>query len=66
MAEPSGPPRRQCGRCRLLFDGDPTLEPQARPQWWLCPPCRAFLLPNRPAEADTDPDLALLGADNQH
>jgi len=34
---------QQCGRCRLLFEGDPTLHPPARPDWWLCPPCRAIL-----------------------
>ena len=38
------PPAQQCGRCRLLFEGDPTLHPAARPDWWLCPPCRAILL----------------------
>ena len=38
------PQRQQCGRCRLLFEGDPTLHPAARPDWWLCPPCRAVLL----------------------
>lgn len=38
------PPPRQCGRCRLLFEGDPTLHPLARGGWWLCPPCRAILL----------------------
>ena len=37
-------PRQQCGRCRLLFEGDPTLHPAARPDWWLCPPCRPILL----------------------
>jgi hypothetical protein len=37
-------PPQQCGRCRLLFDGDPTLHPPAQPGWWLCPPCRATLL----------------------
>jgi hypothetical protein len=25
----SGPPAQQCGRCRLLFEGDPTLHPAA-------------------------------------
>jgi hypothetical protein len=65
MAELLGPPRRQCGRCRLLFDGDPTLEPQGRPQWWLCPPCQASLLPKRLAEAGTDRDLAPL-AHHEH
>jgi hypothetical protein len=38
------PPPQQCGRCRLLFEGDPTLYRPARPDWWLCPPCRAILL----------------------
>jgi hypothetical protein len=37
------PPPQQCGRCRLLFEGDSTLHPPARPDWWLCPPCRAIL-----------------------
>ena len=37
-------PPQQCGRCRLLFEGDPTLHPPAQPGWWLCPPCRAILL----------------------
>ena len=36
------PPQR-CGRCQGLFDGDPTLHPSARPDWWLCPPCRIAL-----------------------
>jgi hypothetical protein len=39
------PPRpRQCGRCRSMFPGDPTLHPNALPDWWLCPPCRTALL----------------------
>ncbi len=42
------PPPQQCGRCRLLFEGDPTLHPVARPDWWLCPPCRAILLGRTP------------------
>jgi hypothetical protein len=42
------PPPQQCGRCRLLFEGDPTLHPPARPDWWLCPPCRAILLGRTP------------------
>jgi hypothetical protein len=41
-------PPQQCGRCRLLFEGDPTLHPPARPDWWLCPPCRAILLGRNP------------------
>lgn len=46
MAEPSGPPRRQCGRCRLLFDGDPTLEPQPHLQWWLARPAKPPCFPS--------------------
>ena len=38
------PPPQQCGRCRLLFEGDPTLYAPAQPDWWLCPPCRVILL----------------------
>jgi hypothetical protein len=36
-------PARQCGRCRAMFAGDPTLNPTALPDWWVCPPCRAAL-----------------------
>jgi hypothetical protein len=43
------PPPQQCGRCRLLFAGDPTLHPTAQPGWWLCPPCRVILLGRYPA-----------------
>jgi hypothetical protein len=35
---------RQCGRCRLEFDGDPTVVPGTKPGWWLCPPCHTALL----------------------
>ncbi len=42
------PPPQQCGRCRLLFEGDPTLHPPAQPDWWLCPPCRAILFGRNP------------------
>ena len=45
-------PPQQCGRCRLLFEGDPTLHPAARPDWWLCPPCRAILLGRNPQPND--------------
>ena len=48
------PTRQQCGRCRLLFEGDPTLYPPAQPDWWLCPPCRALLL-GRYARPTTSP-----------
>ena len=52
-AEPTpgdaAPPPRQCGRCRLMFDGDPTLYAPARPDWWACPRCRAILFGRHPA-----------------
>ena len=35
---------RQCGRCRAMFEGDPSLHPTAIPEWWLCGPCRSALL----------------------
>lgn len=38
---------RQCGRCRLVFEGDPSAYPTALPGWWLCPPCRTILLGDR-------------------
>ena len=40
-------PTRQCGRCRLRFEGDPTLDAAAPTKWWLCPTCRAILLGDR-------------------
>lgn len=43
VADPGLAPR-QCGRCRQLFDGDPTLYAGALPEWWLCPDCRIALL----------------------
>ena len=50
-----GLPPQQCGRCRLLFEGDPTLHHPARPEWWLCPPCRAILLGRTPGPNDVAP-----------
>jgi hypothetical protein len=41
--EPNELRPRQCGRCRQLFEGDPTLHPTALPEWWACPPCRTAL-----------------------
>lgn len=41
--EPKEVRPRQCGRCRQLFEGDPTLHPSALPEWWVCPPCRTTL-----------------------
>lgn len=42
------PPPRQCGRCRVMFEGDPTLYAPAKPDWWVCPPCRAALFRRGP------------------
>jgi hypothetical protein len=36
-------PKRHCGRCRELFDGDPTLHATAIPEWWACPACRVIM-----------------------
>jgi len=45
---------RRCGRCRRMSEGDPTLHPTARPDWWLCPPCRAVLMGDRRARPEDD------------
>jgi hypothetical protein len=34
---------RQCGRCRGMFPGDPTLPGGLDTGWWACPPCRDLL-----------------------
>jgi hypothetical protein len=48
-------PSRQCGRCRAVFPGDPTIPFGTMPDWWLCPPCHTALLgPPKPRT-----DLAL-------
>ncbi len=43
---------RQCGRCRMMFDGDPTLDTRGRNDWCLCPACEAILLPDRARRAN--------------
>lgn len=43
---------RQCQRCRMMFDADPTLDRLVRDQWGLCPPCEAILLPTRARRAN--------------
>ena len=37
------PAARQCGRCRLWFDGLPATSASALPAWWLCPDCHESL-----------------------
>lgn len=46
---------RQCGRCRIMFEGDPTLDLRARNGWALCPSCEAILLPGRARRAKVVP-----------
>lgn len=36
-----------CGRCRQTFESDPDLPPSTPSTFWLCPRCRAILLPGR-------------------
>jgi hypothetical protein len=40
-------PPRQCGRCRMMFEGDPALDILVRNEWCLCPACEGILLPAR-------------------
>ncbi len=44
---------RRCGRCRRVFEDDPTLDIQGRKDWSLCPPCEAILFPRRARSAAT-------------
>jgi len=39
---------RRCSRCLLEFPLEPDAEHRAA-EWWLCGPCHAVLLPNRPS-----------------
>ena len=64
-AEGGGVELRQCGRCRGMFDGDPTLSVQGLKDWWLCPACEAVLLVNRTRKSNVipiRPNLAHPGA----
>lgn len=58
IAEPddsNGVPPRQCGRCRMMFDGDPTLDIRAQREWAVCPSCEAILLPRRAERGNVIP-----------
>ena len=35
---------QQCGRCRRVFDMEPTHEPGSLAEMWLCASCRVALL----------------------
>jgi hypothetical protein len=37
-------PHQQCGRCRRVFEMEPTNEPGTLPEMWLCASCRVALL----------------------
>jgi hypothetical protein len=54
-------PEVQCGRCRLFFEGDATLIHRGVPEWWLCPTCRAALLPDPPARRSSPGHAAPAG-----
>jgi hypothetical protein len=56
------PPPRQCRRCRLMFEGDPTLYAPAMPDWWVCPPCRAALFGRDGGPNDEPPRRCTGGA----
>ncbi len=56
---------RQCGRCRAMSPGDPTLDPFALPEWWLCPPCRLALMGQEPRGPGTSAGTAM-GAHRAH
>ena len=43
-------PHQQCGRCRRVFEMEPTNEPGTLPEMWLCASCRVALL-GRPTKA---------------
>ena len=46
------PPLHRVERYRLMFEGDPTLRPPARPDWWLGPPGRGIPFGRHPASSD--------------
>jgi hypothetical protein len=41
---------QQCGRCRRVFEMEPTNEPGTLPELWFCASCRVALL-GRPSRA---------------
>jgi hypothetical protein len=48
-AADADPPPSRLERYRLLFEGDPTLRPAARPDWWQGPPGRGIPFGRHPA-----------------
>ena len=57
LSEPisDGPSHRQCGRCRQFFASDPTPNPAAIQDWWLCDSCHDKLMGTRRAPTGTSP-----------
>ena len=39
-------PRRQCGRCRVVFSLDEHGDVPGLADWWICEPCRVRLIPD--------------------
>jgi hypothetical protein len=35
---------RRCGRCQVMFPGEPGQHATAQLGWWMCPPCHEALL----------------------
>jgi hypothetical protein len=46
-AAPSPPTERRCWRCLHMFPGDAERGTPVRPEFWLCDPCEAILLPSK-------------------
>jgi hypothetical protein len=61
-ADQVSPVTRQCGRCRLMFDGDTTAGAVTPPKWWLCPPCHSALLGDRHNPAFRSRPIAATGS----
>ena len=52
--QPTPPPLRQCGRCRLFFPAPSDLSRAELAGWWLCNGCTARLTPSRATTPDDD------------
>ena len=46
---PASPDTQQCGRCRAHFDIVDGRDAGRSAGWWVCPACRALLLPGQSA-----------------
>ena len=41
------PVERRCWRCLEMFAGEADRPAAGRPEFWMCPPCEAILLPSK-------------------